>query len=297
LRLFGLSLLALVAGCNWVSPEDLDARLGQLDDDGDGFTRDGNGDPARIDCDDADAAIYPGAVEVWYDGVDQNCDRLNDFDQDGDGVVIAGCADPRDCRPEIPGGDCDDLNAEVFPAAVDEWYDGLDSNCDAANDFDQDADGFVLDGCTDPVYCGAMVPGGDCDDWPKGSTPARKRSTTTASTPTATPRATTTPTPTATTPMSTAAATATTRPTASAPARTTTGTTASIKTATARTTLTKTATAWSSRAASTRPTAARTCPAATATTPTRRSSPSPRRTCKTASTPTATAAPTPSPSP
>ena len=136
MRLFGLSLLALAAGCNWVSPEDLDARLGQLDDDGDGFTRDGNGDPARIDCDDADAAIYPGAVEVWYDGVDQNCDRLNDFDQDGDGVVIAGCADPRDCRPEIPGGDCDDLNAEVFPAAVDEWYDALDSNCDGANDFD-----------------------------------------------------------------------------------------------------------------------------------------------------------------
>jgi hypothetical protein len=174
LRLFGLSSLALVAGCNWVSPEDLDARLGQLDDDGDGFTRDGNGDPARVDCDDTNAAIYPGAAEVWYDGVDQNCDRLNDFDQDGDGVVIEGCADPLDCRPEIPGGDCDDLNAEVFPAAVDEWYDGLDSNCDVANDFDQDADGFVIDGCADPVYCGATVPGGDCDDLVGGVNPGEK---------------------------------------------------------------------------------------------------------------------------
>lgn len=47
---------------------------------------------------------------------------------------------------------------------ADPWYDGVDSNCDGANDHDQDGDGYVNEGCTDPVYCGAEQPGDDCDD-------------------------------------------------------------------------------------------------------------------------------------
>lgn len=37
---------------------------------------DGDGYPASVDCDDANAAIHPGASEdpCWLDGVDQNCD-------------------------------------------------------------------------------------------------------------------------------------------------------------------------------------------------------------------------------
>ena len=57
------------------------------DDDGDGFAEvDG-------DCDDNNASIYPGATEVWYDGVDQDCDQASDFDQDGDGFDAAGVWD------------------------------------------------------------------------------------------------------------------------------------------------------------------------------------------------------------
>ena len=40
-----------------------------------------NGD----DCDDTDADVNPIAIEIWYDGVDQDCDNAHDDDKDGDG--------------------------------------------------------------------------------------------------------------------------------------------------------------------------------------------------------------------
>ncbi len=50
--------------------------------------------------------------------------------------------------------DCDDADSTVFPGAPDTWYDGVDANCDGADDFDADADG-------DPA---AAYQGGDCDE-------------------------------------------------------------------------------------------------------------------------------------
>ena len=35
-------------------------------------------------CDDSDASVNPSAAEIWYDGVDQNCDGSSDYDQDED---------------------------------------------------------------------------------------------------------------------------------------------------------------------------------------------------------------------
>ena len=98
-------------------PEDAAVALVGLvtaDWDGDGF------DTVDVkngtDCDDRDASINPDAAEIWYDGVDQNCDG-NDLDQDGDGADVT-----RDCDDENPDRDPDaseSVNGE-----------GVDEDCD-----------------------------------------------------------------------------------------------------------------------------------------------------------------------
>jgi hypothetical protein len=57
-----------------------------------------------------------GADDVFYDGVDSDCDGSDDFDQDEDGFV--------------QDDDCDDLNPEVFPGAEEVADDVIDQDCD-----------------------------------------------------------------------------------------------------------------------------------------------------------------------
>lgn len=102
----------------WVSPSWITRVSG--DGDGDGYSG------AEGDCNDVNPAISPGRTEIWYDGIDQNCDG-NDRDQDGDGWEV--------------GQDCHDGNALIHPEAIEIWYDGIDQNCDH-NDWDQDQDGW-----------------------------------------------------------------------------------------------------------------------------------------------------------
>ena len=120
------------------------------------------------DCDDGDPAVYPGAEELWYDGVDQDCDGASDYDADQDGFESADQADG--------GEDCDDADAEVSPDAV-EACNGVDDDCDGIVDFDaddpfawwrdRDGDGYGADGVPalrcDELEGWAPVPG-DCDD-------------------------------------------------------------------------------------------------------------------------------------
>ncbi len=102
------------------------------------------------DCDDNDPDINPEGIDTWYDGIDSNCDNADDYDQDGDGYQTITWND----EPAAGGGDCQDSNPTMHPNANDEWYDGIDSDCDGSNDFDQDGDGYD-----------ALVGGGDdCDD-------------------------------------------------------------------------------------------------------------------------------------
>ncbi|HND28641.1 MAG TPA: MopE-related protein, partial [Myxococcota bacterium] len=77
------------------------------------------------DCNDEDADVYPGADEVWYNGVDENCDGANDYDQDGDGYET----DAYNTDPQFGGGDCQDVNTEYHPGAPDVPYDNRDTNC------------------------------------------------------------------------------------------------------------------------------------------------------------------------
>ncbi len=129
--------------------------------DGDGFAGGGQGS----DCDDADLAVHPGAQEVWYDGIDGNCLGDDDFDQDADHFVPEGFAgfgtEGVAWSGRLPPGDCDDLDPTAHPSAPEVWYDGLDADCDGADDFDQDGDDHVSAG----------FGGDDCDDtdarvWP-----------------------------------------------------------------------------------------------------------------------------------
>ena len=74
------------------------------------------------DCDDTDTDRYPGAAEVWYDGVDQDCAEDDDDDQDGDGWTWDG----------VGGQDCDDTDPTVHPDAEDLCGSSIDEDCDGA---------------------------------------------------------------------------------------------------------------------------------------------------------------------
>ena len=78
-----------------------------------------------MDCNDNDPETHPEAEEVWYDGINQNCDIASDYDADGDGVDHPSgggtdCDDndpnkmvPEDCPPEITEEGTDTPEEEV----------------------------------------------------------------------------------------------------------------------------------------------------------------------------------------
>ncbi|MFN7130733.1 MAG: putative metal-binding motif-containing protein, partial [Myxococcales bacterium] len=103
---------------------------GQIDE---GFDVDGDGfSVCRGDCNDANAAVKPGAAESC-NGVDDNCDGRVDegFDGDQDGFTSCGTLSGGGIDPTR--ADCDDADKQVFPGAT-ERCNGKDDNCNGQTD-------------------------------------------------------------------------------------------------------------------------------------------------------------------
>ncbi len=161
------------------------------DGDGDGFASDlllfssadlDCTDPGEFDldedCDDSDAAVFPTALEVVGDGLDQDCDGGDTCwtDADGDtfgvaipvGSVDLDCSDPGESGDTL---DCDDTASDAFPGGIEVIGDGIDQDCDGGETcyLDEDGDGHGTPAtlasddpdCTDPLE---SLSSDDCDD-------------------------------------------------------------------------------------------------------------------------------------
>ena len=147
------------------------------DNDGDSFALEG-GDCGPVDCNDANASIHPGATEIPYDGIDQDCFGGDLVDMDGDGVAypadcndgnsavfaaVSGYADndgdtytvggaqqfctagslPAGFLAARNGEDCNDGDGAINPGAAEIAYDGIDQNCSGGDLVDVDGDGVA----------------------------------------------------------------------------------------------------------------------------------------------------------
>ena len=78
--------------------------------------------PDDTDCDDGDDGVFPGAEEVAYDDVDQDCDGSDLIDVDGDGSLYTE--------------DCDDEDPDRAPTLPEICDDGIDNDCNDEVDDD-----------------------------------------------------------------------------------------------------------------------------------------------------------------
>jgi Putative metal-binding motif/RTX calcium-binding nonapeptide repeat (4 copies) len=83
-----------------------------------GTDNDLDGFSTAVDCDDGLRSIFPGAPEILENGVDENCNGVDDrnLDRDADGVPI-----PLDCN---------DADRSIRPGAPEIRGNNVDENCD-----------------------------------------------------------------------------------------------------------------------------------------------------------------------
>lgn len=97
-----------------------DGEASDVDGDGDGLSAD------EGDCDDNNLSVFPGAAEVPYNGIDDDCagGDLTDVDDDGYAALEAG------------GDDCDDQDATTYPGAPIVPGDGAHNDCAGGDRFE-----------------------------------------------------------------------------------------------------------------------------------------------------------------
>jgi len=144
------------------------------------------------DCNDNNAGIRPGAVEICGNGIDEDCNGADlacpvspeicdNIDNDADGLIDEGCDDDNDnyCDAAIRvigypttctsgGEDCNDNNAAINRGASDDSCDGVDQNCDGSDGranqdrcdgLDDNCDGVVDGTASTPNTCPTCTDG------------------------------------------------------------------------------------------------------------------------------------------
>jgi hypothetical protein len=145
------------------------------------------------DCDDGDASVNPDGEETAADGIDGNCDGVEqcyvDADNDGyrtmDGAIVDSeaidCDGDGVAGSDAPDTDCDDTNGAVHPDIGEAIGDELDSDCDGFElcYVDADNDGYRMtdvlqsidEDCDDDGEASMDEPLVDCDDTRAGVNP------------------------------------------------------------------------------------------------------------------------------
>ena len=138
------------------------------------------------DCDDSDPDIHPGAVEIYGDGIDNNCDGAvidmyyRDGDGDGYGNPDASVLSSSPTAGYVTDNtDCDDTDISINPGADEVLSDQKDNDCDGLVDEyiyyrDSDGDGYgnpdiALEAESPPD--GYVTDNTDCDDTNAGINP------------------------------------------------------------------------------------------------------------------------------
>ncbi len=173
-----VSLALLLTSCLWIDKDE----LALADADHDGYL-------PPLDCADDDAGVYPGAIDIIGNDIDEDCDGYlrcwEDLDDDGFGSGawtevedVATCDEAR--RTADLTGDCSDLDPSIHPNADEPIGTPWDADCDGKlrcyPDLDGDGVGvpcakescIEIEAALDCDGVGRASIQGDCDDADEG---------------------------------------------------------------------------------------------------------------------------------